>query len=278
MFGGGAICDAAAEPAHPPFNPRPSSPAALLALLLTASLAAAQFESLSSGFSFGDDDAKAASPPPPPPSKKPAAKPPADAAPADPPTPKPRAAAAKRAAAPAPAAEKEEPPVPAPAPAPTPAAAAKKATAASDKPADLAYTLFAKRATYDPTTKVLTLETVSPQVAAVKGGTEARRGTAAALLSGPSFVKRGAWLGGASALLTGTSGAVTRGLVFDLASPKWDAAAAKATFEAAQVPPTGGAPAVGGGVAEGAAKSGKGSAATSKVTLNDVVLMVDAVY
>lgn len=205
--------------------------------------------------------------------KKPAAKAPApaaDDAPADPPTPK--KTAAKKAAAPAPAAE-ETAAAPAPAKAKEPAAAA----AASTGKADLTYTLTAKKATYDPAAKTLTLETVAPQVAAVKDngadGKESKLGSASALLGGPSFIKRGSWLGGASSLLMGKSGAVTRGLALDLAKPKWDAATSKATFDATLVE---GAPAVSSGVTETAAK--KGAKPTNKVTLSDVVLLADATY
>lgn len=250
------------DPRHPP-------PPLALVLLLLPLLAAAQFQSLSSGFSFGDDDAATEAPAKPAP-KKPAAKAPAaDDAPAEPPTPP--KAAAKRAAAPAPAADD------APAPAPKPA---KKAAAASGGgKADLTYTLAAKKATYDPAAKQLVLESVSPQVVAVKdngdAGKESKLGGAGAFISGPSYVKRGEWLGGASGLLMGKSGAVTRGIVLDLSKPKWDAATSKATFDASVVD---GAAAVAGGVADTAAKAGKGGKPSSKVSLTDAVLLVDAVY
>lgn len=249
---------------HPPPSTQPSA----LILLSLALCATAQFQSLSSGFSFGDEeDVPAATKPA---AKKPAAKAPAaaDDAPAEPPTPK--KAAAKKAPAPAPAAADD---VAAPAP-----AAAKKAASSGTK-ADLQYTLTAKKATYDPATKQLVLESVSPQVVAVKdngdAGKESKLGGAGAFVGGPSYIKRGEWLGGASGLLLGKSGAVTRGVAFDLSKPKWDAASSKATFDATVAD---GSAAVAGGVADGVAKSGKGAKPTNKVSLNDVVLVVDAVY
>lgn len=248
---------------HPPY-PNPSSALILLSLALCAT---AQFQSLSSGFSFGDEEDVPAVKPA---AKKPAAKAPAaaDDAPAEPPTPK--KAAAKKAPAPAPAATDD---------APAPAPAAVKKAASSGTKADLQYTLTAKKATYDPATKQLVLESVSPQVVAVKdngdAGKESKLGGAGAFVGGPSYVKRGEWLGGASGLLLGKSGAVTRGVAFDLSKPKWDAAASKASFDATVAE---GSAAVAGGVADGVAKSGKGAKPTNKVSLNDVVLVVDAVY
>ena len=203
--------------------------------------------------------------------KKPAAKAPAPAvedAPADPPAPK--KTPAKKAAAPAPAVDETVA-------APAPAKVKEPVAAAAAGKADLSYTLTAKKATFDPAAKTLTLESVAPQVAAVKDngadGKESKLGSAFALLGGPSFIKRGSWLGGASGLLMGKSGAVTRGLALDLSKPKWDASTSKATFDATLVE---GAPTVAGGVTETAAT--KGAKPTNKVSLSDVVLLVDATY
>ena len=232
--------------------PDPLSPVLLL-LALAVAPALAQFETLDAGFTLGDEDKpakKAAEPAPPPAAEE---------------TPSPtRKPAAKRAAS-----------------APPPAPAAEKKAAASGT-ADLQYTLVAKRASFDPSASTLTLESLSPQIAAVRDeagstGKQARRGTVAALF-GPTFLKDGKWLGGASGALLGASGAVTRGLALDLGKPTYDAATAKVTFADVKQVEAGGAPVVGGGVAGGVVKSGKGSTATSKVTLNDVVLLVDAVY
>ena len=95
--------------------------------------------------------------------------------------PVPPAAAAKKPAAPAPAPaaptkKMEEPKKPAPAAAAAAAAPAKKKEEDSLPYADLLYTLLARRATFDPRSKKLTLEGVFPIVAAVKIGKGDGRG------------------------------------------------------------------------------------------------------
>ena len=99
----------------------------------------------------------------------------AAAAPTPAPAAKKPAAAAARAPAPAPAAaaaKKKEEPTAAAAPAPAPPAKNKKEGPSSTALpyADLLYTVLARRATFDPRSKKLTLEGVFPIVAAVKVG------------------------------------------------------------------------------------------------------------
>ena len=184
------------------------------------------------------------------------------ASPAPAPAPAPAAAAAAIAKKPA-------------APAPAPAAPPKKPAAATAKKeetssssslpyADLLYTVLARRATFDPRSKKLTLEGVFPIVAAVKvgkgdgrapGGTSlkaegkdhdcsglasktARRSTAARIF-GDSFKRNGTWLDSPTALLMGTDS--TRNgaeIALRLSDVQYRPSASTVVFRAEQIDPS----------------------------------------
>lgn len=240
------------------------------------------------------------------------------------------------AAAPAPAAKKPAA-APARAPAPAPAAAAKKkeeepkaapaAPAKTNKKedsssstslpyADLLYTVLARRATFDPRSKKLTLEGVFPIVAAVKVGNgdgrnptslkaegkdhecsaqvaKTARRSSATRFFGDLFKRNGTWLNSPNALLMGTDSSARAGaeLALRLSDVQYRASASTVVFRAELIDPTtvkkgerNSPLRSSGGVVESWAALASSSGGKwldpkgSKVVLQDVILDVDAPY
>lgn len=179
-----------------------------------------------------------------------------------PPAPAPAPAAKKAAAAAAPAPAPAAPPKKPAAAAAAPTPAKKEEASSSSLPyADLLYTVLARRATFDPRSKKLTLEGVFPIVAAVKVGKgdgrsatslkgegrdhdcsalvskTARRSTASRVF-GESFKRNGTWLNSPTALLMGTDS--TRNgaeIALKLSDVQYRPSASTAVFRAEQIDP-----------------------------------------
>jgi hypothetical protein len=247
---------------------RAATLALALTLLLAPLLASAQFESLGAARREKKAAAKDA---------------PAPAPAAEPPTPEPKAKPAAPAAAKKPA---PTPPPPAEEEAPSDEdKALPTATVNADgKPrTDVSYVVAAKRGTYEPRTRTLTLEGVPPVVAATKVGDDGLRAVRrhkTGTVFGKDF--KALW-GGADAKVQGGLFASVGNrddvtMIVSLSSPSYNANSGTLTFTATQVPPADGA-ATAGGVAEQMiqeiAKTGSWLRAVSRVSMADPVLVID---
>jgi hypothetical protein len=185
---------------------------------------------------------------------------------------------------------------PAPAPADKKTPAAKPAAAAPTPPplpaADLTYTVTARRATLDPAGGKLTLEGVTPIVSGIRtfnttASRAGRRSTAARFFS-DQFTRNGTWLNSPAAVLFGTLDATRSGggrsevvLPLRLTAVSYSTASGNAAFRATQLAGPGDATITGGvsnTLLDEAADAGASLAATKKLTLQDPLLLIDAVF